>query len=78
MAVEIKRIGTIDAVEQLTRYLERIRLDPALGECRGILAAQQVKPQARKLAESRAIGWVEVDLESLRGAREPELTLFRA
>ena len=76
IAVEIKRIGTIDAVEQLTRYLERIRLDPALGECRGILAAQLVKPQARVLAESRGIGWVEVDLAVLRGEREPALTLF--
>ncbi len=78
IAVEIKRIGTIDAVEQLTRYLERIRLDPALGECRGILAAQIVKPQARVLAESRGIGWVEVDLAVLRGEREPDLTLFVA
>jgi endonuclease len=76
IAVEIKRIGTIDAVEQLTRYLERIRLDPALGECRGILAASVVKPQARVLAESRGIGWVEVDLAVLRGEREPALTLF--
>jgi endonuclease len=76
IAVEIKRIGTIDAVEQLTRYLERIRLDPALGECRGILAAQVVKPQARVLAESRGIGGVEVDLAVLRGEREPALTLF--
>ena len=76
IAVEIKRIGTIDAVEQLTRYLERIRLDPALGDCRGILAAQVVKPQARVLAESRGIGWVEVDLAVLRGEREPALTLF--
>src|SRR3954451_10713541 len=76
IAVEIKRIGTIDAVEQLARYLERIRLDPALGECRGILAAQVVKPQARVLAESRGIGWVEVDLAVLRGEREPALTLF--
>jgi RecB family endonuclease NucS len=76
IAVEIKRIGTIDAVEQLTRYLERIRLDPALAECRGILAAQLVKPQARVLAESRGIGWVEVDLAELRGEREPALTLF--
>jgi hypothetical protein len=77
VAVEIKRIGTIDAVEQLSRYLERIRaLDPAKAECRGILAARTVKPQARRLAESRDIGWVEVDLEALRGAREPELTLF--
>jgi endonuclease len=76
VAVEIKRIATMDAVEQLTRYLERIRLDPALGECRGILAAQVVKPPARVLAESRGIGWVEVDLAVLRGEREPALTLF--
>src|SRR5687767_15531434 len=55
VAVEIKRIGTIDAVEQLGRYLERIRLDPALGACRGVLAAQTVKPQARVLAEARGI-----------------------
>ncbi len=47
IAVEIKRIGTIDAVEQLTRYLERIRLDPAMADCQGVLAAQQIKPQAR-------------------------------
>jgi endonuclease len=78
VAVEIKRIGTIDAVEQLTRYLELIRLDPALGACRGVLAAQSVKPQARTLAEARGLGWVEVDLEALRGAREPDLTLFAA
>jgi hypothetical protein len=76
VAVEIKRVATIDAVEQLTRYLERIRLDPARDECRGILAAQQIKPQAATLAESRGIECVEVDLALLRGEREPELTLF--
>jgi len=76
IAVEIKRIATIDAVEQLTRYLDRIREDPAMAACRGILAAQQIKPQARVLAESRGIGCVEVDLALLRGEREPELTLF--
>jgi endonuclease len=76
IAVEIKRVGTIDAVEQLTRYLERIRRDPAMAVCRGVLAAQQVKPQARVLAESRGIGCVEVDLAVLRGEREPDLTLF--
>jgi RecB family endonuclease NucS len=76
IAVEIKRVGTIDAVEQLTRYLERIRHDPALAACRGVLAAQTIKPQARVLAEARGIAWVEVDLEELRGAREPALTLF--
>src|SRR4029077_18894050 len=76
VAVEIKRIGTLGAVEQLPRYLERIRLDPALAECRGILAAQQVKKQARTLAEARGLDWVEVDLELSRGERETELTLF--
>ena len=76
VAVEIKRIATIDAVEQLCRYLEYIRVDPARAQCRGILAAQSVKPQARKLAETRGLACVEVDLELLRGEREPELTLF--
>lgn len=76
IAVEIKRIGTIDAVEQLSRYLERIRRDPALADCRGVLAATIVKPQARVLAEARGIAWVEVDLAELRGEREPALTLF--
>jgi endonuclease len=76
IAVEIKRVGTIDAVEQLARYLERIRLDPATRDCRGVLAAQVVKPQARVLAEARGIDWVEVDLQQLRGEREPALTLF--
>ena len=76
IAVEIKRVGTIDAVEQLTRYLERLRSEPGMGSCRGILAAQVVKPQARVLAESRDIAWVEVDPEVLRGDREPDLTLF--
>ena len=78
IAVEIKRIATIDAVEQLTRYLQRIRLDPALGSCRGVLAAQTIKPQARVLAESREIACVEVDLAVLRGEREPDLKLFAA
>jgi endonuclease len=78
IAVEIKRVGTIDAVEQLTRYLERLRCEPGMGSCRGVLAAQVVKPQARVLAESRGIGWVEVDLAVLRGEREPDLTLFAA
>jgi RecB family endonuclease NucS len=76
IAVEIKRLGTIDAVEQLSRYLERIRRDPALGDCRGVLAAQAIKPQARVLAESRGIACVEVDLAVLRSEREPDLTLF--
>jgi hypothetical protein len=77
VAVEIKRIATMEAVEQLTRYLERIRLDPAMSGCRGILAAQKLRPQAATLADARGILTVEVDLESLRGRREPDLTLFR-
>jgi endonuclease len=72
VAVEIKRIATIDAVEQLSRYLERI----GVPDCRGLLAAQTIKPQARTLAEARGIDCVEVDLTVLRGEREPELTLF--
>jgi RecB family endonuclease NucS len=78
IAVEIKRVGTIDAVEQLQRYLERIRLDPAMSACRGILAAQVLKPQARVLAAARGIDCVQVDLAVLRGEREPDLTLFAA
>ena len=76
VAVEIKRIGTIEAVEQLTRYLGFIRRDPAKAACRGILAAQRLKPQAVALAESRGIRCAEVDLGLLRGEREPDLTLF--
>ncbi|MEA2313333.1 MAG: endonuclease [Solirubrobacteraceae bacterium] len=78
IAVEIKRIATIDAVEQLSRYLERIRLDPALGSCRGVLAAQAIKPQARVLARARGIECVALDLDVLRGEREPDLKLFAA
>ena len=78
VAVEIKRIATIEAVEQLTRYLGFIREDPAKSGCRGILAAQTFKPQAVTLAESRGIRCAEVDLALLRGEREPDLTLFTA
>ena len=78
IAVEIKRVATIDAVEQLSRYLERIRRDPAMARCRGVLAAQAIKPQARVLAEARGLDCVEIDLAVLRGEREPDLTLFVA
>jgi RecB family endonuclease NucS len=78
VAVEIKRVAGIDAVEQLARYLERIRRDPAFESCKGVLAAQAIKPQARVLAEARGIGCVEVDLQVLRGEREPDLKLFAA
>ena len=76
VAVEIKRIGTIEAVEQLNRYLDFIRVDPAKAACRGVLAAQSIKPQAVTLAASRGIRCVEVDLAVLRGEREPDMTLF--
>jgi len=76
VAVEIKRVGTIDAVEQLTRYLELICREPGFAHCRGVLAAQVIKPQARTLAEARGIDCVEVDPAVLRGEREPDLTLF--
>ena len=78
VAVEVKRVGTIEAVEQLTRYLDFIRRDPAKAGCRGILAADRLKPQAVALAESREIRCVTVDLQVLRGEREPDLTLFAA
>jgi len=78
VAVEIKRVAGIEAVEQLARYLERIRIDPAFGCCRGILAAQAIKPQARVLAGARGIACVEVDLAILRGERQPDLKLFAA
>ena len=76
VAVEIKRRGEIDGVEQLARYLERIERDPLLRGVRGVFVAQVVKPQAKVLAESRGIAWVEVDYDVLRGAREADLTLF--
>jgi RecB family endonuclease NucS len=78
IAVEVKRIATIEAVEQLTRYLERLRRDPALASCRGVLAAQVIKPQARVLAIARGIDCVELELDVLRGQRAPALTLFAA
>jgi endonuclease len=78
VAVEIKRVAGLEAVEQLSRYLERIRLDPAFASCRGVLAGQVIKPQARVLARAREIECVEVDLAVLRGEREPDLRLFAA
>jgi endonuclease len=76
VAVEVKRVGEIDGVEQLTRYLERLERDPLLRPVRGMLAATRVKPQARVLAESRGIGWVEIDVASLRGEDESQPRLF--
>ncbi len=76
VAIEVKRRGEIDGVEQLTRYLERLNRDPMLRPVRGVFVAQVVKPQARVLAESRGIGWREVDYDELRGIESKELKLF--
>jgi RecB family endonuclease NucS len=76
IAVEIKRRGEIDGVEQLTRYLDFLNRDPMLRPVRGMFVAQQVKPQARVLASDRGITWVEVDYDELRGIESTELRLF--
>ena len=76
VAVEVKRRGEIDGVEQLTRYLERMDRDPSLRPVRGVFVAQVIKPQARVLAESRGIACVEVDYDELRGIERNELKLF--
>jgi RecB family endonuclease NucS len=76
VAVEIKRRGEIDGVEQLSRYVERLGLDSSLGPIRGMFVAQLVKPQARVLAESRGFMVIEVDYDELRGLRAQDLRLF--
>ncbi|MDP4834485.1 MAG: endonuclease NucS [Ilumatobacteraceae bacterium] len=76
VAVEIKRRGEIDGVEQLGRYLEYLRVDTSLGVLRGVFVAQSIKPQARTLAETRGLTWKEVDYDELRGRRVDELRLF--
>jgi RecB family endonuclease NucS len=76
VAIEVKRRGEIDGVEQLTRYVERLALDSSLGTVRGMLVAQFVKPQARVLAEARGFRVVEIDYDELRGLRVDDLTLF--
>ena len=76
VAVEIKRRGEIDGVEQLARYLERLERDPLLRGIKGVFAAQIVKPQARVLAESRGIRWIEIDYDALRGIERPQMRLF--
>jgi RecB family endonuclease NucS len=76
VAVEIKRRGEIDGVEQLARYLERLDLDGRLRPVKGIFAAQQIKPQAQVLAAARGIDCVEVDYDELRGADTGRLKLF--
>jgi len=76
VAVEVKRSGDIDGVEQLARYLERLDLDGRLRPVRGIFVAQRIKPQAKVLAASRGIACVEVDYDDLRGVERDTLTLF--
>ena len=76
VAVEIKRRGEIDGVEQLTRYLELMNRDPLLAPVAGVYAAQQIKPQARTLAEDRGIRCVVVDYDALRGTPTTDLRLF--
>jgi len=76
VAVEIKRRGEIDGVEQLTRYLELLNRDPLLAPVKGIFAAQEIKPQARVLATDRGIDCVTVDYNALRGADDPTARLF--
>ncbi len=76
VAVEIKRRGEIDGVEQLTRYLDLLNRDPLLAPVRGIFAAQEIKPQARVLAGDRGIACAVVDYDALRGLDDPSLRLF--
>ncbi len=76
IAVELKRRGDIDGVEQLTRYLELLNRDPLLAPVRGIFAAQQIKPQARVLATDRGIDCVTLDYDALRGVDDSDSRLF--
>jgi RecB family endonuclease NucS len=76
IAIEVKRRGDIDGVEQLTRYLDLMNRDPLLAPVRGVLAAQEIKPQARVLAADRGIECVVVDYEALRGRDDASLRLF--
>ncbi|MFB9432155.1 endonuclease NucS [Streptoalloteichus tenebrarius] len=76
VAVEVKRRGEIDGVEQLTRYLELLNRDPLLAPVKGVFAAQQIKPQARTLAEDRGIRCLVVDYDALRGIEPDEFRLF--
>jgi RecB family endonuclease NucS len=76
VAIEVKRRGEIDGVEQLSRYVERLALDTSLGTIHGMFVAQVVKPQARVLAEARGFTVIEVDYDQLRGLKADDLTLF--
>ncbi len=76
VAVEIKRRGEIDGVEQLTRYLDLLNRDPLLAPVRGVFAAQEIRPQARTLAEDRGISCLVLDYDALRGIDDPSQRLF--
>ncbi len=76
VAVEIKRRGEIDGVEQLARYVERLDNDPRLAPVRGVFAAQIIKPQAKTLADARGLAYIEVDYDGLREIESRELRLF--
>jgi len=76
VAIEVKRRGEIDGVEQLTRYLDFLNRQPDLAPVRGLFVAQEIKLQAKTLATDRQIGWVEVDYDVLRGIERPQQTLF--
>jgi endonuclease len=76
VAIEVKRRGEIDGVEQLTRYLELLNRDPRLAPVQGVFAAQEIRPQARVLAQDRGIRCVTLDYESMRGAEDGALRLF--
>ena len=76
VAIEVKRRGEIDGVEQLTRYLELLNRDPLLAPVPGVFAAQEIKPQARALAEDRGIRCVTLDYDTMRGTDDGALRLF--
>lgn len=76
IAVELKRVGDIDGVEQLTRYLELLNRDPLLAPVKGVFAAQRIKPQARVLAEDRGIRCISLDYDAMRGVDDVDSRLF--
>jgi len=76
VAIEVKRRGDIDGVEQLSRYLEFLNQDPRLRPVRGVFVAQEIKPQARVLASERSIECIEVDYDELRGIESPQMRLL--
>jgi RecB family endonuclease NucS len=76
VVIEVKRVGDISGVDQLLRYQERLDRDPQFAPTRGLFVAQQIKPQAKVYAESKGVAYIQIDLDRLRGAIDPDLTLF--